>query len=417
LDVRDADRRSKARRVAICALVLGVAGCAPAATRALSATKPVDAKALANVTHLRRPALEAPPLWLEVERDVIQAGQSPGIGVPLPYRFRAPPRFTAHAPDGTESPACTTEVSDVPASTRKRFIVECPALEAPGVHSVELDPSVWNMGGGLVKVPVRVVRGVPATEPAPKGWRALSSTVARFPACDARVTHDVALVDGQIVFRTVSAALERTLVPAALSRLFSRTNPWYARYVLDAGDGWLVMEDHGEWGGGISFYSRGGDERAIPIGGIAEAEARPQNVLRALRVGDEIYLLQGLSHLGSSSGQFAKLWRENGSYTGQAIARFDSAPSAWQREPDGSWLIATEAALWRVNEAAGTAELVVRFPEMTWTPTSLAIAGNGTIYLGSPSGVLRLTPMWNEAPRYAADLLLPDALAATCQRF
>jgi hypothetical protein len=118
-------------------------------------------------------------------------------------------------------------------------------------------------------------------------------------------------------------------------------------------------------------------------------------------VGGALYVLQGLSH-----GHLAKVWREHDHFTSHVIARYDSEPFEWVREPDGSWLVATAQALWRTTDA-GISTLVARFPEVIWYGTSLARAPDGTIYVGARNGVLRLTPVWPEAPRYAADWLMP----------
>jgi hypothetical protein len=38
-------------------------------------------------------------------------------------------------------------------------------------------------------------------------------------------------------------------------------------------------------------------------------------------------------------------------------------------------------------------------------PTSLLLAADGTFFVGTRGGVVRLTPAWPDAPRYATDFL------------
>ena len=74
----------------------------------------------------------------------------------------------------------------------------------------------------------------------------------------------------------------------------------------------------------------------------------------------------------------------------------------------GTWFVANEFAIWHTTET-GPNELVARLPWGTVPySASLARAPDGTFYIGGQSGrVLRLTPMWSEAPRFAADFLVP----------
>jgi hypothetical protein len=55
------------------------------------------------------------------------------------------------------------------------------------------------------------------------------------------------------------------------------------KYVFEAKDGWVVMFDHGEFGGGIEWYARpGGAPRAVYVGPPEQDDFVPKNVNRAL---------------------------------------------------------------------------------------------------------------------------------------
>lgn len=69
--------------------------------------------------------------------------------------------------------------------------------------------------------------------------------------------------------------------------------PGYADYFKLA-DGWLVFVDHGEFGGGLKWYSESGDR--------AQDIAKGLNIVGCFRHNEAIYVYGGLSHMGSSIG-------------------------------------------------------------------------------------------------------------------
>jgi hypothetical protein len=108
--------------------------------------------------------------------------------------------------------------------------------------------------------------------------------------------------------------------------------------------------------------------------------------------------------MGTNEGQFAKIWREHDHFSSHIIARYASEPIDWIRRDDGSWLVAAWDAIWETREGAPST-LVARLPEIMWYPTSLVRAANGTFFVGTRGGIVRLTPTWPAAPRYATDFL------------
>ena len=165
------------------------------------------------------------------------------------------------------------------------------------------------------------------------------------------------------------------------------------------------MFDHGEFGGGIEWFARaGGQPRSVFVGPHEQDEFVPQNVNRALAVDGAICVLQGIAHMGTNEGQLAKIWREHDHFSSHVIARYASEPVDWIRRDDGSWLVATWDAIWETREGTPST-LVSHFPDIMWYPTSLVRAADGTFFVGTRGGVVRLTPTWPDAPRYAADFL------------
>lgn len=147
----------------------------------------------------------------------------------------------------------------------------------------------------------------------------------------------------------------------------------------------------------------GGPPRSIVVG-EGRPHGPPQNVTRATTVDGRLVVLQGLSHM-VGAGQLAVIWREHDHFTSQVIAQFESEPIDWLALPGHEWLVATTEHIWHVRET-GEISPVARLPQILSYPSSLARSSDGTLYLGGSGGVLRLTPLWKEDPRYAADWLV-----------
>jgi len=92
-------------------------------------------------------------------------------------------------------------------------------------------------------------------------------------------------------------------------------------------------------------------------------------------------------------------------FRSHVIATYATEPVAWIRLVDG-FLVVTHEAIWQ-TKLDGATSLVARLPGSAWGPNSLARAADGTLYVGMPGGILRLTPTWPDEPRYATDYLWP----------
>jgi hypothetical protein len=231
-------------------------------------------------------------------------------------------------------------------------------------------------------------------------------------------SYAVSIVSGRVTIRALERrARHRAQLPVDLAERFSSAHAEGIRYVFETDDAWIVLTDEGEFGGGIEWLPRGGGTpRPIVVRepGEGDDDLVPQNVHRAMAVAGELYVLQGLSHMMTSQGQLAKVWREHAHFTSHVIARYWSQPFDWVPEQDGTWLVATAEAIWRTSET-GTNSLVARLPQVISGANSLARELDGTLYIGMRGAVLRLTPTWPDEPRYASDLLLPPGPRDRCQ--
>ena len=350
-----------------------------------------------------------PVVELEAERDVISLGDVPrvivragdaGIG-----RFKQTSEFTVTNPDGSKNDGpCDVEREPGSSAGFAALNFKCHPFTQTGVYTIGFDPARSKLAGARVELRLRVVRAPPKTRAAPPGWQKVGLT-RRPPELDCYSYGESYLAALEHERLVTANAPGKVALPVLLASRMSEDHASTVKYVFEDDDGWLVMFDHGEFGGGIEWFARAaGSPRAIFVGTHRQEKIVPQNVNRALAADGVIYVLQGIAHQGTNQGQLAKIWREHDHFTSHVIARYSAEPIDWIRRADGTWLIATWNAIWATREGASST-LVARLPQIMSYPTSLVSAANGTLFVGMRGGVLRLSPTWPEAPQYAADFL------------
>jgi hypothetical protein len=359
------------------------------------------------------PAAEPPLTWLAPDTDVLLVGETPVVDVYAEtggYQFRKTDGFTLRG-SNPASVATKCDHDREPAASRGFATLDfaCQYPASQGLFTITFDPSRHGLKGKPVEAPLRVLKKVPKTAPAPSDWvvAPLAGGIPRY--CDYQSDwYEVHLDAGRLALD--KAPLRKAVsIPAPLASRMSSDHARVVNYVFEEIDGYLVMFDHGEFGGGIEWYEKsGGPPRSVTIGAV-RGELVPQNVNRAMAVDGVLYVLQGISHMGFSAGQFSAVWREHDHFTSRVIARYRSEPVDWVFQTDGTWLVLTWEAIWSTSRN-GEVELVARLPDVLEYPSNLSRASDGTLYVGGRGAVLRLTPLWSEAPRYASDLLVPKGL-------
>jgi hypothetical protein len=256
-----------------------------------------------------------------------------------------------------------------------------------------------------VTIPIRVINKAPPSKPVPNGWEAVPFAGDTPPThCEDVPFYEVALEQERLAIREAREAAMPKVTVELRNRLL-HDYPAPVKFVFTVVDGWLVMSDFGEFGGGIDWYAvAGGSPRRVIVGLPGEQNPPPQNVQRAQAIGGKLFVLQGLAHLGDWVGQLAAIWRERSRFSTHVVARYRSEPVDWIRESEGVWLVLTHYVIWRTYEN-GTNEFVALVP--VWNPNSLLRLHDGVLLVGARGGVLRLTPTWDDTPRYASEFLVP----------
>jgi hypothetical protein len=358
------------------------------------------------------PTAEQPSVWLAAQREVIVKGQTPRVCLYSArhmgeYRKIEAFEFVGSTPAAIDR-SCEPSAKAMPSNAFALLDFDCLRPASEGSYVVSIVPSKVGLQGPRVELALRVLADVPEPAPAPEGWE-LHPLAAGVPhACETSGALYEAGVDGAGVRLTRYRHERQPPLPAVLAARMSAEHARGVRYVFEDAEGWIVMSDLGEFGGGIEWFARGrAKPRRVPIENWGDDDMH-QNVRRALASNQMLYVLQGLSHGTSSRGQLAVLWREHDHFSSRVIARYHSQPVDWLLQPDGSWLVLTQDAIWHTSRT-GSLELVMHLPQVLPYLISLAVDGEGRLYAAGQNGVLRLTPRWAEAPRYGADLLLPEA--------
>jgi hypothetical protein len=349
---------------------------------------------------------------------VLLRGQTPVIYVQAQggRGYRETGEFELRGPDNAlVSRNC--DASRRPHASRGFAVLsfECQAPSVPGLFNITLVPSRLGLSGPPAQMPLRILKELPKTAMPPAGWVAVPLAKGQPDDCHNLNFDDyeVQVESNKVRFTTVGSR-SKVQIPAALAPRMSADHGAAVKYVFEDNDGWLVMFDHGEFGGGVEWYARsGGEPRSIEIGQKTTRDPFdrvPQNVNRAMTIDGVIYALQGLTHLMTTPGQLVALWREHDHFTGHVVARYRTEPVDWIVQDDGTWLVLTDEGIWKTSRA-GEVSLVTRVPEVLEYASSFVMTADGTFYVSGRAGVLRLTPVWAEQPRYAAEWLMPNRSA------
>lgn len=174
------------------------------------------------------------------------------------------------------------------------------------------------------------------------------------------------------------------------------------RHVVEVDDGWLVGFDAGEFGGGLWWFSRGGERyrRVSPPERVVDGpDARylPENVRGLARRGDDVLVFMGLDHLQPGPGRIFRAHKATAGWALELVARLDSCPRAWLVDGERVHVV-TGGGLWSVGPAAGPRKLHA-LDAQVFSPDSMMRGPDGALFVGMRRYVVRLQPRtsgWEE---------------------
>lgn len=255
----------------------------------------------------------------------------------------------------------------------------------------------------LVAVFLAQVPGAPHKTAAdtPPGFRAVDEADISDMKGEGEDFH-VAIVDDRLVVErysewraSVDAQIKQKLVqmPPGVAAFYKVYKDWYPIHQLAVKDGWLVAANWGEMGGGLFW---------VPPNGKAQRVSDRNTVLLS-KTSKGIFVVQSYAHLMFSYASLAKVERDGSQWTVRTVTDLHVAPHVVIQEG--------ERFLFAAGEFVSTLEVDGRQQELyhcwfrvVWN--SISVAHDGTVWLGSGHGILRLTP--GSGGRYEPQWFVPS---------
>lgn len=148
--------------------------------------------------------------------------------------------------------------------------------------------------------------------------------------------------------------------------------------VIDGGK--LIGKNRGEWGGSLIFRA---DSDTIKPRKICNG-----NIVDILKLGDQVYVVEGLAHLSFNDGSLYKLEIMPDTIIYEEVLKFNNAPEAIS-VCDNRFLIAAHNSFYIVENNQN--ELI--FEDTFWNnlyPNSIACIDNQNVYVGIRGGIVKL---------------------------
>jgi hypothetical protein len=159
--------------------------------------------------------------------------------------------------------------------------------------------------------------------------------------------------------------------------------------VVEAGDGWLVGFNAGEFGGGLWWANADGSQTK-PLTG--------KNVQAIVPRGKDVLVLTGLAHLSMDEGtiySYDPAIGKTGDFV--RIADVGSAPTAATLLDDGTLLFSTHTGVLKLSTDNSISKLYNDENMSLLYPNSIVTDQTGTIFVGMRFYVLRLERRSNGA--------------------
>ncbi|MER3329081.1 MAG: hypothetical protein RIF34_05830 [Candidatus Kapaibacterium sp.] len=137
-------------------------------------------------------------------------------------------------------------------------------------------------------------------------------------------------------------------------------------------DGKLIGIDEGEWGGQLNFLPA--DSTKLPF------EVKNGNINHLFSYKEEIYLIDGLSHMGYDKGALYKLNLFKDTITYDLVEEFDSNPKAFTIYNEKYYIISNKYFIVIDNQKKDTIIDGSYWKELD--PNSIAVFDDNNIFIG-----------------------------------
>ncbi|MBS1532344.1 MAG: hypothetical protein JSU01_18730 [Bacteroidetes bacterium] len=149
--------------------------------------------------------------------------------------------------------------------------------------------------------------------------------------------------------------------------------------IIHAGDGYLVGNDRGEWGGDLYWFSNDGKKYYK----VSDDEVK-QFVTRD----NQIFAIQGLAHLGLSEGSIIRIEKINMKWVAKEYLKLPTAPEAVVLDKNKNFIIITSKSLLKIDSLSHLEFLIEKGMWYYLYPTSMVIKDN-VVYSGMRAGIFK----------------------------
>jgi len=150
--------------------------------------------------------------------------------------------------------------------------------------------------------------------------------------------------------------------------------------VLEVDDGYLVGFYRGEFGGNLHWFSKDGK---------SNYEISGHKIVQFIKRSNKIYAIEGLAHLGLSSGSIIEVRKMNNKWTALNYLRLPSAPDGIDLDSQNNFIIITSESLLSVDTNKNIDTLITKgFWSALLYPTSIVVKDK-IAYVGMRKGILK----------------------------
>ena len=157
---------------------------------------------------------------------------------------------------------------------------------------------------------------------------------------------------------------------------------YFDAFRFDLSDGYFIGENHGEWGGTLTYNPLNGDSYSI----------ENCNAVGMFSVENDFYLLEGISHLVLSDGYIFNVKMNNGKWELGDNIKLKGSPMAFTSKGDILYVV-TDVAIIEVKKEANTsavlkASVLANHEFMSGLYPDSIVQVNDTLYIGMRGGIL-----------------------------
>ena len=195
--------------------------------------------------------------------------------------------------------------------------------------------------------------------------------------------YKVYLDEGQIKYHIYQPRIPKTKVPFKIKP--TKDNAKYldsktSNTIFELDNGWLIGFDKGEWGGALYWFDKNGDH---------SYEITTGNIKDIVKVGNKIYVLEGLAHRDSNDGQILQLMFKRQKWTATPYFDLNKVPYVSASNEKNKLIIITSDEVIEFSVKKKKTKSIYKGFWNILYPNSLVIE-DSNCYVGMRGGVFKI---------------------------